>query len=324
MAYQVKRAQSWEELWSIFAAYPDAYPIAGGTDIIPRVNQGIESHALYVTIDGLPEMRGVTTLADGSVRIGALTKLVEIGEEEKLSGFCALQEACSHVASPQIRNQATLGGNVLQENRCVYFNQSVSWRREEPCFKLGGNRCYQYRGSPECVALFQSDAAPVLMAYGAYAEWRSPRGTRTSLLEELYLPAGKKAKEKDEILTALIIPKMEGKLFSAYVRQTIRKSFDFPLISCAIALQVQDDVIRKATVVIGSAGVKPQAAEDAGQLLLGKTLSEAITESENVQNLAAKKIMPFKDSRVDGPTRKVLGKDAVKRALMKSCCSEQQ
>ena len=70
MAYQVKRAQSWEELWTIFAARPDAYSIAGGTDIIPRVNQGIEHHELYVTIDGLPDMRDVTVLADGSIRIG--------------------------------------------------------------------------------------------------------------------------------------------------------------------------------------------------------------------------------------------------------------
>lgn len=323
MAYQVKRAQSWEELWTIFAAHPDAYPIAGGTDIIPRVNQGIESHELYVIIDGLPDMRGVTVLADGGIRIGALTKLVEIGEKDALSGFRALREACSRVASPQIRNQATLGGNVLQENRCVYFNQSVSWRREEPCFKLGGNRCYQYQRSPECVALFQSDAAPALIACGAYAEWKSPRGVRTSPLEELYLPAGRKAKEKDEILTALIIPKAGGKLRSAYVRQTIRKSFDFPLISCAVALWTENGTIQKAAVVIGSAGVRPQIAEDASRLLLGKTLSEAAAESEKVQDLAAKKIMPFKDSRVDGPTRKALGKDAVKRALMESCCSEQ-
>lgn len=324
MAYQVKCARSWDELWTIFAADPTAYPVAGGTDIIPRVNQGIESHEIYVIIDDLPDMRGVTCMEDGSVRIGALTKLVEITEEEKLNAYCALQEACSRIASPQIRNQATIGGNVLQENRCVYFNQSVSWRREVPCFKLGGDRCYQYQRSPECVALFQSDAAPALMAYGAYAEWRSPRGVRTSLLEELYLPAGKKAKEKDEILTAIIIPPMEGKLYSAYVRQTIRKSFDFPLISCATALQVKAGVIQKASVVIGSAGVSPKKLEEAGQLLIGKTLSEAIAESEKIQEMAAKKIMPFKDSRVDGPTRKVLGKDAVKRALAESCCGAQQ
>ena len=137
------------------------------------------------------------------------------------------------------------------------------------------------------------------------------------------MPAGRKAKEKDEILTALIIPKAGGKLHSAYVRQTIRKSFDFPLVSCAVALWTENETIQKAAVVIGSAGVRPQIAADAGRLLLGKTLSEAVAESEKIQDLAAKKIMPFKDSRVDGPTRKALGKDAVKRALMETCCSEQ-
>ena len=323
MSYRVKQASSWEELWRIFGETPGAYPIAGGTDILPRVNQGIEAHELYVCLEPLPGMRGAEVLPDGSVRIGALTRLVEVGETDVLSGFTALRQAASHVASPQIRNQATIGGNVLQENRCVFFNQSVSWRRVEPCYKLGGHRCYQYLRSPECVALFQSDVAPVLMAHGARAEWRSPRGSRTSLLEELYLPAGKKAKDHDEILIGLVIPPATGQFRSAYVRQTIRGSFDFPLVSCAVVLDTEGEVIRSARVVIGSAGVRPQIAEDAAGLLEGKTLTEAAALAEEVRELAVKKIAPFRDSRVDGPTRRALGGSAVRSALLQACgCSE--
>lgn len=319
MSYQVKRVSSWDELWQTFADCPDAYPVAGGTDILPRVNQGIEKHDVYVCLEPLPGLRGVSVQPDGTVRIGALTKLVEISEDDFLAGYPALQEACSRVASPQIRNQATIGGNVLQENRCVFFNQSVSWRRIEPCFKLGGNRCYQYKRYPECVALFQSDVAPVLMAYDAVAEFRSPQGTRSAPLAQLYLNAGRKAKAPDEILTALVIPPAAGTLYSAYVRKTIRASFDFPLVSCAVALDVRDGVIQKANVVIGSAGVKPQIDEQANALLEGKTLEQAAALSEEVQKSASKKIAPFRDSRVDGPTRQALGRDAVKRALVQAC-----
>lgn len=319
MAYQVCKAHSLAELWQIFADSPDAYPVAGGTDIIPRVNQGIESHAMFVCLDEISELRGIACLPDGSFRIGALSKLVDIAEDEQLSGYTALQQACSRVASPQIRNQATIGGNVLQENRCVYFNQSVSWRREDHCFKLGGNRCYQYLRSPECVALFQSDVAPVLMSYHATVCWQSPRGTRLAPLAELYLQAGKKAKEADEILVALIIPPMEGVLRSAYARETIRGSFDFPLISCAVALTEQDGRIAQATIVMGSAGVKPQCVDDIKPLLEGKKFEEAASLVEEVQILGAKKIAPFRDSRVDTLTRKALGKSAIKRAFLQAC-----
>ena len=173
MSFHVKRVTDWDELWQTFEECPFAYPVAGGTDIIPRVNQGIEKHEQFVCLEGLPDMRGVSFEADGSVRIGALTKLVEISENEALAQYGGLREACSRVASPQIRNQATIGGNVLQENRCVYFNQSVSWRRVDHCFKLGGDRCYQYPKALGCMALFQSDVAPVLISYNAITEWKS-------------------------------------------------------------------------------------------------------------------------------------------------------
>jgi 4-hydroxybenzoyl-CoA reductase subunit beta len=319
MAYQVFRAHSLTELWKIFADHPDAYPIAGGTDIIPRVNQGIESHSLFVCLEGISELGGIEFLPDGSLQIGALTKLVDIAESAQLSGYRALQQACTRVASPQIRNQATIGGNVLQENRCVYFNQSVSWRREDSCFKLGGNRCYQYLRSPHCVALLQSDVAPVLMSYHAVAYWQSPRGARQTPLAELYLDDGKKAKERDEVLTALVIPPRDGILKSAYARETIRGSFDFPIISCAIALTEQNGRIAKATVVIGSAGVKPQYVDDVEPLLQGKTTEEAMLLVDEVQKMAVKKIAPFRDSRVDAAARKALGKSVIKRALFQVC-----
>mgnify|MGYP003214145423 CR=1 FL=1 len=93
MSFHVKRVTDWDELWQTFEECPFAYPVAGGTDIIPRVNQGIEKHEQFVCLEGLPDMRGVSFEADGSVRIGALTKLVEISENEALAQYGGLREA---------------------------------------------------------------------------------------------------------------------------------------------------------------------------------------------------------------------------------------
>jgi len=315
MVFQVIRPTKLSDLWNVFTEYPDAYPIAGGTDILPRLNQGIEHHDVFVSLEGIQELREISFKEDGSVSIGALTKLVEITETPGLNKFKALNHACSKVASPQIRNQATIGGNVLQENRCVYFNQSVSWRRIESCFKLGGDRCYQYTGSPKCVALFQSDVAPVLMSYGANAVWKGAQKTRTVPLSSIYMEAGKKDKAPDEILTELIIPPFSGVLHSVYVRETIRKSFDFPLVSCALTIIEKDSTIDSACMVMGSAGVMPRIVPEVGDLLLGLKINDLGAKVEELRTIGSKVVFPFKDSRTDTVTRKNFAKALIKKAI---------
>lgn len=316
MQFRVKRANSLEEVRQILLEEPDACLIAGGTDRIPRVTQKIESYPLYILLDGIPGLKGIRQTEDGGYVIGAMTTLTEIAEAPLAAGANALACAASKVASPQIRNQGTIGGNLLQENRCIYFNQSVSWRRAECCFKLGGDRCYQYRGSKECVALLQSDTAPALMALGGTVILEGARGRRETAVDDLYLNRGRnnKAVEKDEVLVEVRIPSLEH-VRSAYVRETIRGSIDFPLISCAAAFRMEGDVIAEAKVVIGSAGPRPSHAEASEQLLQGKRLSEAAELLPEVVEKAKTKILPFRDSRVDGPARKALGGSAIQRAI---------
>ncbi|MEA5035115.1 FAD binding domain-containing protein [Cloacibacillus evryensis] len=315
MPFHVKRVETLDALWKLFLEFPDAYPVAGGTDILPRVNQGIEAHEMFVCLENIKDLRGITYLDDGSVKIGALTKLAEIAEEKLLSEFTALNQACSKAASPQIRNQATIGGNVLQENRCIYFNQSVSWRRADPCFKLGGDRCYQYKGSPKCVALFQSDVAPVLMSYGADAVFVSPRGTRSVPLRSIYMEAGRKDKKKDEILSELVIPAKKGRFRSAYARETIRGSFDFPLVSCALSFTEIDHIIEEAAMVMGSAGVMPRFVAEASDLLHGLEVNKIALKLDELKKHAARAVFPFRDSRVDTISRKAFAQSLVEKVI---------
>ena len=316
MQFQVMCAHSLDEVWEIMDEHPDVYLVAGGTDIIPRVNQKIESHPMYIWLGQIPGMKGIE-VKDNRYVIGALTTLSELAESHMVTGAKALIEAATKVASPQIRNQGTIGGNLLQENRCMYFNQSVSWRRQECCFKLGGDRCYQYKGSNVCVALLQSDTAPALMALGGKVVLESPHGQREVPIDELYLEMGKdnKAVSKDEVLTRILVPDLKD-IRSAYVRETIRGSIDFPLISCAAAFRMDGDTIAEANIVIGSAGVHPVHAVESEKILCSKRLDEVESVLQTVVEKAKVKIMPFKDSRVDGPSRKIMGGDVIGIAIL--------
>lgn len=315
MRFQVTTAHSLKEAFDAIRQDGAVYPVSGGTDILPRVNQKIEEHPSYLLLSQIPELRYIEPDGDGYT-IGAMTTLTEIAEAQMAEGARVLQQAASQVASPQIRNSGTIGGNLLQENRCIYFNQSVSWRREECCFKLGGDRCYQYRGSKECVALLQSDTAPALMSLGATVVLEGESGMREIPVGELYLPRGRNNKtlRPGELLTKVRIPSLRD-VRSAYVRETIRGSIDFPLISCAAALHMDGERVCRASVVIGCAGSRPAHAEKSEELLCGKRLAEVKDCLEAAAEQAKSAIMPFRDSRVDGPTRKVMGVEAVRKAL---------
>ena len=322
MSYKVVPVHSLSELWALRREEPEAYLIAGGTDSIPRIHQGIEHHPLCALLD-IPSLRELRRTEEEYV-IGAGVTLAALAGLREEPCIAAVVQAAAKVASPQIRARGTVGGNVLQENRCIYFNQSVSWRREECCYKLGGDRCYQYAGSGECVALFQSDLAPALMALCALAVLESPRGKRELPLSELYLDRGRsnKALEKDEVLTALRVPRKSA-VRSAYCRESVRAAIDFPLISCAAAFAFDGAVVANARIVLGSADVRPARAEESEQLLCGKTAEEIQKLLPQAISLAQKKIMPLRDSRVDGPSRRALGETVIRKAILQ-CCEESQ
>ena len=232
-----------------------------------------------------------------------------------MTEYTSLVQAAGKVASPQIRNQGTIGGNILQENRCMYYNQTVSWAKVERCFKLGGEQCYQYKNSPECVALFQSDIAPVLISYAAVALIYGPNGEREMPVSELYLNAGKKNIGHDEILLGVKIPSAESKWHSAYCRKTIRGSFDFPLLSCAVLITENDGLIDDAKVVMGAAGVKPREVLEAKQVFSGKKISELQEAAKELEKSVKKYIAPFRDTRVNAVVRRQMGEEVMVKAI---------
>jgi CO/xanthine dehydrogenase FAD-binding subunit len=304
----VTRMESLDSACRFLEENPKAVIVAGGTDLIPRLNQKIESRERLCYLDNLKDLRGIKEEEGGCIFIGALIRLVELSESPFLSNYTAMIKAASKVASPQIRNQATIGGNILQENRCMYFNQAVPWSEINLCYKRGGDKCYQHKNSKECMALFQSDIAPVLIAYGAKAFIYSNDGSREILVSDLYLPAGKKNIGHAEILLGIKLPPFSGHCLSSYVRKTIRGSFDFPIISCAVFVREENNSIVDIAVVLGSAGVMPAYIKEIPLSFIGKQVSELPQLALRVLDTVAKHVAPFRDTRVNTSVRKDMAK----------------
>jgi len=300
---KVVRIESLDAAIQYLTQNPESKIVAGGTDLIPRLNQKLENQDNLCCLENIPQMLGIKK-DDNFVFVGALTKLVEISKDKTLSNYSALIQAASKVASPQIRNQATIGGNILQENRCMYFNQSVPWSDINLCFKRGGNKCYQYKNSKECVALFQSDIAPALIAFSATALIQGIDGQREIPVKDLYFSAVKKNIKDNEILIGIKIPLISDSTFSAYERKTFRGSFDFPLISCAVFIIEKKGLIEKISVVLGAAGVKPAEVKEIIPLCEGKSLTQLPEIASGALKIVAKHTVPFKDTRVNGSVRK--------------------
>ena len=307
--------------------------IAGGTDLIPRLNQEFESCGGLCLLSAYPEMTGVRRETDGRLFVGAMTTLTALTKEPLLKRWRALTEAASRAATPQIRNQGTIGGNLLQENRCMYYNNQVPWSQVNRCFKCGGTQCFQYPKSRQCMALFQSDLAPALIAFGAKAQIAGLLSDGDSAgeiltmreipVEDLYLPADRKNLQPGQIVTGILLPPLNGMTGSAYARWTIRQAFDFPLLSCAAAASFDGDPaegwetarVSSCRIVFGSAGVKPrrfEAGEKAFEGLSGAALFEA---AKGLRKEAGRLIMPFRDTRVDGEARREKAGDLLKEVI---------
>lgn len=222
---------------------------AGTTDLMPQIKRGVKVPEVVVSLNGLAELAGIEARDDGSVRIGALTRLADVAASPLLRRHCpALAQAAARVASPPIRQRATLGGNLLVDNRCSYINQSpLNRAAHAACFKAGGEVCHivesARRGAlPQCQARFVSDTAPVLLLLDAVLSLVSPRGTRRLPLADFYRDDGidRHHLAADEVLAAIELPAPDGRRID-YDKLAIRRALDFP--SLGIALGVREDAI---------------------------------------------------------------------------------
>ncbi|MBI4574689.1 MAG: FAD binding domain-containing protein [Planctomycetes bacterium] len=284
---------------------PDASYLAGGTDLLPNMKRGQQRPRTLVGLRRIEALRGGG--GDGAGwRLGALRTLASLVEDEALRrGYRALWEAASMVATRPLRHMGTLGGNLCLDTRCNYYNQNEDWRQAiHHCMKAptseggvyraatatdegagggpasgeGGNGsiCWVAPSSPRCWAVSSTDTAPALLALGARVRLAGPGGGREVPLADLYRNDGicYLTKEPAEIVTEVLLPNAEG-WASCYWKLRRRGSFDFPVLSVAVALRRErGGQVREARLVLGAVTSAPLEVPDAARALEGGPLDD--------------------------------------------------
>jgi len=260
---------------------------AGGTDLLGCLRDGVFAVDKVVSLSRLDGLRGIRPLRDGSLRIGAMTSIAELAANETVrKSHPGLAQAASDVASPQLRNQGTVGGNLCQRPRCWYF------RGDFHCAKKGGAMCYSVDGENRyhailgggpCYIVHPSDTAPMLQALGASVRLAGPDGERTVRLEEFFqLPSdnleGENVLGPGELVAEVLVPPASGTR-SAYRKVRERGSWDFALASVALALRFEGERVSAAGVVLGGVAPVPWRAVAAEKALAGQPLNPATAKA---------------------------------------------
>lgn len=291
--------------------------VAGGTDLYPNMKRRQFTPQVLIGIGNLPELNYIEGSPEGGMRIGAGVTLTRLAEHPNIqSSYPALAIAAGSVSTPQLRNMGTLGGNILLDTRCNYYNQSEFWRHSIGyCMKKDGEICLVAPGSPRCWAISSADTAPVLLSLNTQVRLVSVRGARVLPIQELYRDDGMYpyTREPDEILREIYLPPAKD-WKSTYLKLRRRGSFDFPLLGVAIALrQEQDGTIQEARIVLGAVASHPIVAEKAASLLRGQHLSADLIERTAQE--AARLAKPLDNADLTINYRKQVTPVYIRRAL---------
>jgi xanthine dehydrogenase YagS FAD-binding subunit len=269
------------------ATEPGARYLAGGTTLVDLMKLNVERPALLVDINRLPLAR-IEELADGTVRVGAMVRNSDMANHDVIrSRYPLLSRAILAGASPQLRNMATTGGNLLQRTRCYYFRDtSAPCNKRTPgagCAAVEGyNRIHAVLGTSEhCIATHPSDLSVALTALDAVVRLNGRSGERTVSLTDFHLTPGDHPErdtviEPGELITAIDIPPLPFATRSVYLKVRDRASYAFALASAAVALDVKAGTIRDARVALGGVATKPWRAREAERALRGQRPDAAV------------------------------------------------
>jgi xanthine dehydrogenase YagS FAD-binding subunit len=274
------RAATVDDAVALVAGDPRSAFLAGGTTEVDLVRLGVAQPDLLVDVNGL-ELAGVEELPSGGVRIGALARMTDTARAAVIvERYPAVSEALLLGASEQLRNMASMGGNLCQRVRCPYFRDNVSpCNKREPgtgCSALEGlNRGHAILGTSEhCIATHPSDVAVALVAFDAVVHTMRADGPRAIAIDDLYLLPGETPEvehplEHGELITAIELPPLELARTSLYLKFRDRQSYEFALVSVAVALDVRDGMVAGARLALGGVGTKPWRARRAEDALVG-------------------------------------------------------
>ncbi|MDH3251512.1 MAG: FAD binding domain-containing protein [Ignavibacteria bacterium] len=263
--------------------------MAGGTDLLVNMKQGFHISSRIVWPGRIEELRRISIQAGGRISIGAMATLSEVAASDVVkTSYPSLSKAVLSIATPAIRNRATIGGNLCLDTRCYFYNDSEFWRGSlGGCLKLNipthniGDVCHAAPGNATCSAVSSSDSAPILLALDASVEILRAKGKRMVPLSEFYANDGMRFLNlaPDELLARIILPAPPQGLRSAHNKIRSRQSVDFPLANAGIAGVVEDGrVFTHLQIYVGAIQSAPVRITSAEALLKGREATNVLIE----------------------------------------------
>jgi xanthine dehydrogenase YagS FAD-binding subunit len=298
---------------------PAATVIAGGTDLLDLMKLGVTAPSQLIDINGLP-FAGIEATNQG-VTIGALARMSDVARDPRIAkGFPALSQALSASASAQLRNMATVGGNLMQRTRCPYFRDSTfACNKRDPgsgCSAIDGfNRGMAILGaSRKCIAVHPSDMAVALVALGADLVLASRNGVRRVAVESFYLlpgdtPQNETVRDQGELIVAVEVPASPAARNSAYLKVRDRASFEFALVSVAAAVEMNGSTLKSVRFAIGGVAARPWRNPAAEAILSGKPANGKNFAAAAAAALDGAATFPLNAFKV------TLARNAIQRAL---------
>ena len=292
--------------------------VAGGTDLIPSMRQKLFEPQYVLDIRHIAELKGIREQQGSGVEIGALTSLTNIERSDLLRRrYAVLTEAAATVASPLLRNMGTLGGNICLDTRCLWYNQSLTWRKGCGfCIKKDGDLCHVAPGGTRCWAAFSGDTPPALLCLNAEIEIASASGLRRLPLRDFYTGDGVAYRnlEPNELVTRVFLPESTADYSGVYRKLRVRGSIDYPLAGVAVVIKRSNGHVGEARVAVTAVNPAPLLVKGASELLAGKIVDEDLADA--VGNLAAKTAKPLTTSALTPEYRREMIRIFTKRAVL--------
>ncbi|HYO62200.1 MAG TPA: xanthine dehydrogenase family protein subunit M [Pyrinomonadaceae bacterium] len=259
-------------------AGPGGQFVAGGTDLYPNMKRRQQTPRVVISVGRLRELREVSGDGRTGLRVGASVTLTEICEHPVIKrDYPFLARAARTISTPTLRNMGTVGGNLLLDTRCNYYDQNYEWRKAiNFCMKKDGEVCWVAPGSPKCWAVQSSDLVPLMVAVGARLRLASTLGEREVAAEGFYNNDGIDylRKRPDELLVGIVLPPTNG-WRATYKKLRRRGAFDFPVLGVAARLDVgRDGTVNEARLVLGGVAPAPLDVREARDALVGGPLDD--------------------------------------------------
>ena len=319
--FELYQPASLADAQSVLGDHDDAWIIAGGKDSLDWFKQRVKQPSVVVDITGIEELHGIREEDDGGLYIGALTTLTEVTESDLVkSRFPLLAEAARRVASPQIRNAGTIGGNVVQDTRCSYYRDGF------PCYRAGGNTCYASTPTAmnrehtlfeasRCVAITPSDTAPALAALDAVFMIEGRRREREFSAEDFFIGPDiditrMTSLEKGDILKGIRVPGKWAGAAQYFEKVADRNVWDFALVNIAMAARMDGGKIADVSMVCGAVQCTPRRLTEVEDLIKGEAPGEELETL--VKRVAASGAKPLNYNHFKLPMMQNLAARAVR------------